>query len=173
MFWTFHTSKMSWSNCDQNRTYIYLNCTDPNKMRNILSRHLTHPRHFHRAASLREAQGPPPHIANQSPASTQVSIYREYKTDTLHSMYSLIVRMDQCIERDSISLMRFKPHFHRNVFIINYLKYLVIVNNILNKLVKFWKTENVIFWKHFKTTPSKLPIDYSRECILMGHVMYL
>lgn len=106
-------------------------------MRNILSRHLTHPRHFHRAASLREAQGPPPHIANQSPASTQVSIYREYKTDTLHSMYSLIVRMDQCIERDSISLMRFKPHFHRNVFINNYLKYLVIVNNILNKLVKF------------------------------------
>lgn len=47
---------------------MYFNWTDPNKMRNILSRHQTHPHHFHRAASLREAQGPPPRIANQSPA---------------------------------------------------------------------------------------------------------
>lgn len=88
---------------------MYFNWTDPNKMINILSRHQTHPHHFHRAASLREAQGPPPRIANQSPASTQVSIYREYKTDTLY--VHVIVRL-------FISSMRFTSHFLRNVFII-------------------------------------------------------
>lgn len=91
---------------------MYFNWTDPNKMINILSRHQTHPHHFHRAASLREAQGPPPRIANQSPASTQVSIYREYKTDTLY--VHVIVRMNQYFERDSL----FLSHFLRNVFII-------------------------------------------------------
>lgn len=88
---------------------MYFNWTDPNKMRNILSKHQTHPHHFHTAASLREAQGPPPRIANQSPASTQVSIYREYKTDTLY--VHVIVRL-------FISSMRFTSHFLRNVFII-------------------------------------------------------
>lgn len=67
---------------------MYFNWTDPNKMRNILSRHQTHPHHFHRAASLREAQGPPPRIANQSPASTQVFIY--IYTRQIHSMYMLL-----------------------------------------------------------------------------------
>lgn len=67
---------------------MYFNWTDPNKMRNILSRHQTHPHHFHRAASLREAQGPPPRIANQSPASTQVSIY--IYTRQIHFMYMLL-----------------------------------------------------------------------------------
>lgn len=81
---------------------MYFNWTDPNKMRNISSRHQTHPHHFHIAASLREAQGPPPRIANQSPASTQVSIYREYKTDTLY--VQVIVRMNQYFERDSLFL---------------------------------------------------------------------